>query len=63
MKNRKYLTDALDITPEFLRTKHGDAGELSFTISRVPIHKVPMLQALLLITVTGTSHLGDASVL
>ncbi|CAL1713657.1 unnamed protein product [Somion occarium] len=26
VKNRKYLTDALDITPEFLRTKHGDAG-------------------------------------
>jgi hypothetical protein len=27
VRNRKHLTDALDITPEFLRTKHGDAGE------------------------------------
>ncbi|EIN03898.1 hypothetical protein PUNSTDRAFT_55958 [Punctularia strigosozonata HHB-11173 SS5] len=26
VRNRKHLTDALDITPEFLRTKHGDAG-------------------------------------
>ncbi|KAI0076732.1 hypothetical protein K474DRAFT_1201695 [Panus rudis PR-1116 ss-1] len=26
VKNRKQLNDALDITPEFLRSKHGDAG-------------------------------------
>jgi len=26
VRDRKYLTDALDITPAFLRTKHGDAG-------------------------------------
>ncbi|KAH8086014.1 pyridoxal phosphate-dependent transferase [Cristinia sonorae] len=26
VRNRKDLTDALDITPEFLRSKHGDAG-------------------------------------
>ena len=26
VRNRKHLTDALDITPEFLRTKEGDAG-------------------------------------
>lgn len=26
VRNRKFLTDALDITPEFLRTKEGDAG-------------------------------------
>lgn len=26
VRNRKHLTDALDVTPEFLRTKHGDAG-------------------------------------
>ncbi|KAK7689917.1 hypothetical protein QCA50_006556 [Cerrena zonata] len=26
VKDRRYLTDALDITPEFLRSKHGDAG-------------------------------------
>lgn len=28
MRDRKHLTDALDITPPFLRTKHGDAGAL-----------------------------------
>lgn len=26
MRDRKYLTEALDITPPFLRTKQGDAG-------------------------------------
>ncbi|KJA20004.1 hypothetical protein HYPSUDRAFT_88967 [Hypholoma sublateritium FD-334 SS-4] len=26
VRDRKHLTDALDITPPFLRTKHGDAG-------------------------------------
>ncbi|KIP09950.1 hypothetical protein PHLGIDRAFT_28767 [Phlebiopsis gigantea 11061_1 CR5-6] len=26
VRNRKHLTDALDVTPEFLRTKQGDAG-------------------------------------
>jgi aromatic-L-amino-acid decarboxylase len=26
VRDRKHLTDALDITPAFLRTKHGDAG-------------------------------------
>ncbi|EGO00872.1 hypothetical protein SERLA73DRAFT_178838 [Serpula lacrymans var. lacrymans S7.3] len=26
VRDRKDLTDALDVTPEFLRTKHGDAG-------------------------------------
>ncbi|TCD60569.1 hypothetical protein EIP91_009853 [Steccherinum ochraceum] len=26
VKDRKHLTNALDITPEFLRSKHGDAG-------------------------------------
>ncbi|KAI0783433.1 pyridoxal phosphate-dependent transferase [Abortiporus biennis] len=26
VRDRKLLTDALDITPEYLRTKHGDAG-------------------------------------
>ncbi|KDQ51421.1 hypothetical protein JAAARDRAFT_163582 [Jaapia argillacea MUCL 33604] len=26
VRDRKLLTDALDVTPEFLRTKHGDAG-------------------------------------
>lgn len=26
VRDRKLLTDALDITPEFLRTKHGDEG-------------------------------------
>ena len=27
VRDRIHLTDALDITPAFLRTKHGDAGE------------------------------------
>ncbi|KAA1472514.1 hypothetical protein DENSPDRAFT_821425 [Dentipellis sp. KUC8613] len=26
VRDRKLLTDALDVTPEYLRTKHGDAG-------------------------------------
>ncbi|KAG0693790.1 pyridoxal phosphate-dependent transferase [Suillus ampliporus] len=26
VRHRKHLTDALDVTPEFLRSKHGDAG-------------------------------------
>ena len=26
VKDRTHLTDALDVTPEFLRSKHGDAG-------------------------------------
>ncbi|KAG5645416.1 hypothetical protein DXG03_006240 [Asterophora parasitica] len=26
VRDRKHLTDALDVTPPFLRTKHGDAG-------------------------------------
>lgn len=26
VRSRKHLTDALDVTPEFLRTKQGDAG-------------------------------------
>ncbi|TFK44455.1 pyridoxal phosphate-dependent transferase [Crucibulum laeve] len=26
VRDRKYLTEALDVTPSFLRTKHGDAG-------------------------------------
>lgn len=26
VRNRKHLTDALDVTPPFLRTTHGDAG-------------------------------------
>jgi hypothetical protein len=26
VRDRTYLTDALDVTPEFLRTKHGDEG-------------------------------------
>lgn len=26
VRHRRHLTDALDITPEFLRSKHGDAG-------------------------------------
>ncbi|GJE86309.1 aromatic-L-amino-acid decarboxylase [Phanerochaete sordida] len=26
VRNRRHLTDALDVTPEFLRTKQGDAG-------------------------------------
>ena len=32
-RNRKNLTDALDITPEFLRTKQGDAGETLFNFN------------------------------
>ena len=28
VRDRKNLTDALDITPIFLRTRHGDAGRL-----------------------------------
>lgn len=28
VRDRKRLTDALDITPEFLRTKHGDEGQV-----------------------------------
>lgn len=31
VRDRKHLTDALDITPEFLRTKEGDAGMRSDT--------------------------------
>ncbi|OJA12592.1 hypothetical protein AZE42_06905 [Rhizopogon vesiculosus] len=26
VRHRRYLTDALDVTPEYLRSKHGDAG-------------------------------------
>ena len=26
VKDRLYLTEALDVTPEFLRTRHGDTG-------------------------------------
>lgn len=28
VRDRKHLTEALDVTPEFLRTKQGDAGAL-----------------------------------
>ena len=32
VRNRKHLTDALDVTPEFLRTKHGDAGRSIYIV-------------------------------
>lgn len=32
VRDRKYLTDALDVTPPFLRTAQGDAGE--YNVSR-----------------------------
>ena len=32
VRNRKHLTDALDVTPEFLRTKQGDSG-VSFSLT------------------------------
>lgn len=31
VRDRRYLTDALDVTPPFLRTTHGDAGLSSST--------------------------------
>ena len=36
VRDRTNLTDALDITPEFLRTKHGDEGEF---VVKVFFHK------------------------
>lgn len=32
VRDRKHLTDALDVTPEFLRTKQGDAGRIFWFI-------------------------------
>jgi len=39
VRHRTHLTDALDVTPEFLRSKHGDAGAflLLTCISRVDL--------------------------
>lgn len=31
MRDRRYLTEALEITPSFLRSKHGDTGNALFT--------------------------------
>ena len=35
VRDRRNLTDALDITPEFLRTKHGDAGNLNLYVDEL----------------------------
>lgn len=35
VRSRKDLTDALDVTPEFLRTKHSDAGTCDIQTSQV----------------------------
>lgn len=32
VRDRKHLTDTLDITPEFLRSKHGDEGLLELLV-------------------------------
>lgn len=35
VRDRRNLTDALDVTPEYLRTEHGDAGKslhVEFTV-------------------------------
>lgn len=32
VRERTLLTDALDVTPEFLRTKQGDTGQLYFLV-------------------------------
>jgi glutamate/tyrosine decarboxylase-like PLP-dependent enzyme len=30
VKDRTLLTEALDVTPEFLRSRHGDSGMMSY---------------------------------
>lgn len=60
VRNRLHLTDALDVTPEFLRTKQHDAGKSPVARQDI-LAKVTSGQDLLSTTATGTSDLAGAS--
>ena len=66
VRNRRDLTDALDVTPEFLRSKQHDAGELLGIVrlcSMKAMKLISLSQDSSLITATGTSVSDVDSVL
>ena len=63
VRDRRELTEALDITPPFLRSNEADAGSWRyFCLLFTPKSVTNVAQALSSITVTGVSYLREDSV-